>query len=130
MRKTVASVLVVFMALFMFAGCRPKTIEAAVKPADLQKMVDEMKQNSLFKSVYKDASIEVKNNDVVYKYYYKASMNDEQIAQAKKSIEGSGLDKQIDSLKDSFKKSCGIRPDRIAFEYYTADGVSIATVEG
>ncbi|MBP1568177.1 MAG: hypothetical protein J6U36_05995, partial [Oscillospiraceae bacterium] len=89
-----------------------------------------MKQNSLFKSVYKDASIEVKNNDVVYKYYYKASMNDEQIAQAKKSIEGSGLDKQIDSLKDSFKKSCGIRPDRIAFEYYTADGVSIATVEG
>ncbi len=130
MRKTVASVLVVFMALFMFAGCRPKTIEAAVKPADLEKMVDEMKQNSLFKSVYKDASIEVKNNDVVYKYYYKASMNDEQIAQAKKSIEGSGLDKQIDSLKDSFKKSCGIRPDRIAFEYYTADGVSIATVEG
>ena len=71
MRKTVASVLVIFMALFMFAGCGSKTLEQKVKPADLQKMVDEMKENSLFKSVYKDAAIEVKGNDVTYKYYYK-----------------------------------------------------------
>lgn len=130
MRKTVASVVVIFMCLFMFAGCRPKSIEEAVKPADLQKMVDEMKENSLFKSVYKDASIEVKGNNVTYKYYYKQSMNEAQIAQVKKSLEGSGLEKQIDGLKDSFKKSCGIRAEKIAFEYYTGDGELIATVEG
>ena len=38
MRKTIASVVVIFMCLFMFAGCRPKSIEEAIKPADLQKM--------------------------------------------------------------------------------------------
>ena len=79
--QPVASVLVVFMALFMFAGCRPKTIEAAIKPAELQKMADEMKENSLFKSVYKDASIEVKDNTVTYKYYYKQDYTEDQIAQ-------------------------------------------------
>lgn len=130
MRKTVASVLVVIMALFMFAGCGKKTIEQQVKPAELQKMVDEMKENATFKSVYKDAAIEVKENTITYKYWYKQELTDEQIDAVKAQLEKSGLDKQIDSLKDSFKKSCGIRPDRIAFEYYTADGVSIATVEG
>ena len=130
MRKTVASVLVVFMALFMFAGCRPKSLEEAVKPADLQKMVDEMKENSLFKTAYKDASIEVKGNSVTYKYYYKQDFTDDQIAQVKKKLEGSGLEKQIDGLKDSFKKSVGIRAEKISFEYYTASGKPIATIEG
>ena len=129
MRKTVASVLVVFMAIFMFAGCQPKTIEAAIKPADLQKMVDEMKENSLFKSVYKDASIEIKENTITYKYYYKNDYTDDQIAQVKEKLENSGLDKQIDSLKDSFEKSCKIRPDKVSFQYYTANGTHIATVE-
>ena len=118
MRKTIASVVVVFMCLFMFAGCKPKTIEAAIKPADLQKMVDEMKENSLFKSVYKDASIEVKDNDVTYKYYYKQELDDAQIEAVKAQLEKSGLEKQIDSLKDTFKKSCGIEPDTISFIYY------------
>ncbi len=130
MRKTVASVLVVFMALFMFAGCRPKTIEAAIKPAELQKMVDEMKENSLFKSVYKDASIEVKENTVTYKYYYKQDYTPEQIAQVKEKLENSGLEKQIESLKDSFEKSCKIRADKISFQYYTASGELIANIEG
>ena len=128
MRKTIASVVVVFMCLFMFAGCKPKTIEAAIKPADLQKMVDEMKENSLFKTVYSDASIEVKGNEVTYKYYYKQTMDDEQIEKVKAQLEKSGLEKQIDGLKDNFKKSCGIRSERIAFAYYTSDGKLIAEI--
>ena len=129
MRKTIASVLVVFMALFMFAGCGAKTLEQKIKPADLQKMVDEMKENSLFKSVYKDASIEVKGNSITYKYYYKQSMNEDQIAAVKAQLEKSGLDKQIDSLKSNFKKSAGIEPDSIAFIYYSGDDVEIAKIE-
>ena len=70
MRKTIASVVVVFMCLFMFAGCRPKSIEEAIKPADLEKMVDELKENALFKNNYSDAKIEVSGNNVTYKYYY------------------------------------------------------------
>ena len=42
MRKTVASVLVIFMALFMFAGCGKKTIEQRVKPAELQKIMKDI----------------------------------------------------------------------------------------
>ena len=128
MRKTIASVVVVFMCLFMFAGCKPKTIEAAIKPADLQKMVDEMKENSLFKTVYSDASIEVKGNEVTYKYYYKQTMDDEQIEKVKAQLEKSGLEKQIDGLKDNFEKSCGVRAERIAFAYYTSDGKLIAEI--
>ena len=119
MRKTIASVLVVFMALFMFAGCGKRTLESKIKPAELQKMVDEMKENSLFKSVYKDASIEIKENSIIYKYYYKQSMTEEQIEAVKAQLEKSGLDKQIDSLKSSFKKSTGIEPDSVAFIYYS-----------
>ena len=128
MRKTVASVLVIFMALFMFAGCGMKTIEQQVKPAELQKMVDEMKENATFKSVYKDAAIEVKENSITYKYWYKQELTDEQIDAVKAQLEKSGLDKQIDSLKSTFKKSTGIEPDSISFIYYTADDKEIANI--
>ena len=128
MRKTVASVLVVIMALFMFAGCGKKTIEQQVKPAELQKMVDEMKENATFKSVYKDAAIEVKENTITYKYWYKQELTDEQIESVKAQLEKSGLDKQIDSLKSTFKKSTGIEPDSISFIYYTADDKLIAEI--
>lgn len=128
MRKTVASVLVVIMALFMFAGCGKKTIEQQVKPAELQKMVDEMKENATFKSVYKDAAIEVKENSITYKYWYKQELTDEQIESVKAQLEKSGLDKQIDSLKSTFKKSTGIEPDSISFIYYTADDKEIANI--
>ena len=125
MRKTIASVLVVFMALFMFAGCGKRTLESKIK----QKMVDEMKENSRVKSVYKDASIEIKENSIIYKYYYKQSMTEEQIEAVKAQLEKSGLDKQIDSLKSSFKKSTGIEPDSVAFIYYSGDDVEIARIE-
>ena len=128
MRKTVASVLVVIMALFMFAGCGKKTLEQHVKPAELQKMVDEMKENATFKSVYKDAAIEVKENTITYKYWYKQELTDEQIESVKAQLEKSGLDKQIDSLKSTFKKSTGIEPDSISFIYYTADDKEIANI--
>lgn len=116
------------MALFMFAGCGKKTLEKSVKPAELQKMVDDMKGSALFQSTYKDASIEIKENTITYKYYYKMDLTEEQIALVKAQLEKSGLDKQIDSLKSSFKKSTGIEPDEIAFIYYTADDVEIARI--
>ena len=120
--------MVIFMALFMFTGCGKKTIEQKIKPAELQKMVDEMKDSALFKNTYKDASIEVKENTITYKYYYKKSLTEEQIAVVKAQLEKSGLEKQIDSLKSSFKKSAGIEPDEIAFIYYTADDVEIVKI--
>ena len=130
MRKTIASVVVIFMCLFMFAGCRPKSIEEAIKPADLQKMVDELKENALFKNNYSDAKIEVSGNNVTYKYYYKLDLNEEQIAKVKDNLEKSNLKSQISSLKNTFKKSCGIAAETISFEYYTKSGTHIATISG
>ncbi len=129
MRKTLASVMVVFMCLFMFAGCGNKTLEQRIKPADLQKMVDEMKENSLFKSVYKDAAIEVSGNSITYKYYYKQELSDEQIEAVKAQLEKSGLEKQADSVKSSIKKSTGIEPDSVAFIYYDGADKEICKIE-
>lgn len=121
------------MCLFMFAGCRPKSIEEAFKPADRQKMEDELKNNALIKANYSDVKIDIAGNNVTYKYYYKQDFSDEQIAAAKAQIEktGSSLKGQIPSLKNQIKKACGgIEVETMAFEYYTKSGKLITTISG
>ena len=119
------------MCLFMFAGCKPKTIEAAIKPADLQKMVDEMKENSLFKSYYSDADIKVSGNTITYEYWYKNEMDDDQIEAVKEQLEKSNLESQIPTLKDSIKQSYGVAEvEKISIEYYTKSGKHIVTISG
>lgn len=48
------------MTLFMFAGCKKKTIEDKISPADIQKVVDVAKSNENFNKGLKDATIEIK----------------------------------------------------------------------
>ncbi|MBQ6018141.1 MAG: hypothetical protein IJL19_09695 [Clostridiales bacterium] len=129
MRKTLVSIVAVFMCIFMFAGCFAKTIEQKISPAEIEKLCDEMKEDSYFQTYYRDIEIEIEDNHVTYKYYYKMDLDDDQIDAVKDSLENSGLQDQIDGLKDTFKKDCGIRPDKLSFSYYTNDEKLIATIE-
>ena len=129
MRKTLVSIVAVFMCIFMFAGCFAKTIEQKISPAEIEKLCDEMKEDSYFQTYYRDIKIEIEENHVTYKYYYKLVLDDDQIDAVKDSLENSGLQDQIDGLKDTFKKDCGIRPDKLSFSYYTNDEKLIATIE-
>ena len=129
MRKTLVSIVAVFMCIFMFAGCFAKTIEQKISPAEIEKLCDEMKEDSYFQTYYRDIKIEIEENHVTYKYYYKMDLDDDQIDAVKDSLENSGLQDQIDGLKDTFKKDCGIRPDKLSFSYYTNDETLIATIE-
>lgn len=129
MRKTLVSIVAVFMCIFMFAGCFAKTIEQKISPAEIEKLCDEMKEDSYFQTYYRDIEIEIEENHVTYKYYYKMDLDDDQIDAVKDSLENSGLQDQIDGLKDTFKKDCGIRPDKLSFSYYTNDEKLIATIE-
>lgn len=129
MRKTLVSIVAVFMCIFMFAGCFAKTIEQKISPAEIEKLCDEMKEDSYFQTYYRDIKIEIEENHVTYKYYYKMDLDEDQIESVKDSLENSGLQDQIDGLKDTFKKDCGIRPDKLSFSYYTNDETLIATIE-
>lgn len=129
MRKTLVSIVTVIMCIFMFAGCGAKTIEQKISDSQIQKICDEMKEDSYFQTYYKDVKLEIEGNHVTYKYYYKMDLDDDQIDQVKESLENSGLQAQIDGLKDDFKKDCGIRPDKLSFSYYTNDDKLIVTIE-
>ena len=129
MRKAVVSFVCVVMCLFMFAGCGGKTIEDKVSQSQLNKMCEEFKSDPSFSQTFKDIKIELDGNHVTYKYYFKMEMDDSQIDQMKTQLAGSGLQGQIDGLKDSFKKDCGIRPDMISFSYYDGNNTLITTIE-
>ena len=129
MRKTIVSIVAVFMCIFMFAGCGARTIEQKISASQIEKLCDEMKEDSYFQTYYKDVKLEIEGNHVTYKYYYKMDLDDDQIDQVKESLENSGLQAQIDGLKDDFKKDCGIRPDKLSFSYYTNDDKLIVTIE-
>ncbi|MBR2992250.1 MAG: hypothetical protein IKF31_02990 [Clostridiales bacterium] len=129
MRKTLVSIVTVIMCIFMFAGCGAKTIEQKISDSQIQKICDEMKEDSYFQTYYKDVKLEIEGNHVTYKYYYKMDLDADQIDSVKESLENSGLQSQIDGLKDDFKKDCGIRPDKLSFSYYTNDDQLIVTIE-
>ena len=105
-----------------------RTLEDILEPDELQSMIDEMKENDLFKNYYRDATIVIEKNDITYKYWYKQEYTDEEIETLKAQLEESNLYDQIDGLKESFKRSSGIRPDTISFIYYSSDNKLIANI--
>ena len=130
MRKAAASVLVVFMCIFMFAGCGGgKTIEQQISQAQLTKLNEEIKNVPLFSTTFKDAKIEIEGNHVIYKYYYKMDMDEIQIAAVKSSLESSGLDSQAESLKKQFNKDYHVSDSSVSFIYYTSDNRIIAQID-
>lgn len=107
-----------------------KTIEEAIKPEELQKMIDKLKENSVFKDNYVDVKIEISGNNVKYQYYYNKEFDSEQIEKIKTQLENSSLKSQISTLKNTFKSSYGVAAETITFEYYTKSGTLIASISG
>ena len=113
------------------ADSSAKTLEEAITPEMLKKMIDELKQNDLVKNNYSDVNIEISGNSITYKYYYKQELSDDQIEQVKANLEKSNLESQIPTLKDSIKQSYGVAEvEKISIEYYTKSGKHIVTISG
>lgn len=131
MRKAAVSVLVVIMCIFMFTGCgNGKTIEQQISQAQLIKLNEEIKNVPMFSTTFKDAKIEIEGNHVMYKYYYKMDLDEAQFAAVKSSLENSGLDSQVETLKKQFNKDYHVSDSSVSFIYYTNDGRVIAQIEG
>lgn len=107
-----------------------RTLEDVLDRAILQSEIDKLKETSTFKDAYKDATVEIRGNDIIYKYYYNKSMTADQIKRVRQALEQSDLKSTIEVLKDSVERACGIRPTSIIYTYYTADDVEIASIGG
>jgi hypothetical protein len=130
MRKALTGVLVVVMCLFMFTGCfGAKTLEEKMTDYDIQKIVNEIKNDSMYKTYYKDCKMTVEENHITFEYWYNVTLDDAEMAAQKQALKNSGLLETIDSSKDSIEKDTGIRPSMITYKYYTADDRLIVTIE-
>ena len=116
MRKAVSGVLVVIMCLFMFSGCGlgAKNLEERISDRENQRICNEMMKDDDFSKIFKDVKIEIKENHVTVKLYFKDYMDDLTVIAMKSSIQNStGYESDILALKDKFEKRYRIRPSII-----------------
>ncbi len=110
------------------------TLEEALNKSDMKKQLDDqidsLKNNPRYKSVYSDIRWKAEGNTLTYEYYYAQDYTKDQIKQIKSSIEGqkSTLLSAIATAKDGCEQSLGIRPEEIAYVYYTKDGTEIIRI--
>ena len=132
MRKAVSGVLVVIMCLFMFSGCGlgAKNLEERISDRENQRICNEMMKDDDFSQIFKDVKIEIKENHVTVKLYFKDYMDDLTVIAMKSSIQNStGYESDLLALKDKFEKRYRIRPSIITFSFYTCDERYISKVE-
>ena len=131
MRKTLVSVAVIFMCIFMFTGCYSgNTLEERVSDRQLRKMEEQLMENSEIRQSFNDVKIEVSGNHITYKFYFSMYMDETQVIQAKSYLLNSNYDSQIANYKEQFEKAFKIHPSLVTFEFYTPDGISLGKVEG
>lgn len=140
MKKKLYTLAVTLLLTLILAGCSStgvKVKEPAVDPnapaegtiaaffnndtyqATLQaQMKDIVAQNS---TVYSDAKVELKDNDVTYHFYY-TSDYDDKADKLKEAFTGYDWEPVIAQEKASMKAVCDIEPENIYFCYYTSKG--------
>ena len=128
MRKRIIAFVSIIMCAMMFAGCK-NTLEKKISKKQLQDMNDQAYEQYVKNdSSMKDIKIEIKGNDITYKYYFAMEVSDEQAESFQKTLETSGYESMIDDLKDNIKKSNGIRPSTITYVYYDSTDKEVAKV--
>jgi len=112
------------------------TLEEAMNQPEIKKQFDEqidsLLSNSTYSSMYSKIAWKAEGNTLTYEYYYAQKYSKDQIKQIKSSIEGQKqtLINAIDQAKDGIELSLGVRPDEIAYVYYTKDGKEIVRIAG
>ena len=126
-RKQVVGILLAVVACFALAGCAASTLESFYgKPAN-KKQIDEMMDQmlSIYSAYYSDVDYEIHGNDIIYKYYYSASVSQTGVDALKKGLETQDFSSMVKSTKDDIEKEAGIRPTSVTFAYYTDKGTEI-----
>lgn len=128
MRKRIIAFVSIIMCAMMFAGCK-NTLEKKISKKQLQDMNDQAYEQYVKNDPsMKDIKIEIKDNDLTYKYYFNMEFDDSQIAAMKKSIDTDANKKMIENLKKTIKKENGIEPSSITYIYYDKNDEEIARV--
>ena len=131
MRKTLVSVAVIFMCIFMLTGCYSgKTLEERVSARQIAKMEEQLMENSDIQQSFNDVKISISGNHITYKFYFSMYMDDMQVIQAKSYLLNTNYDSEITNYKEQFEKAFKIHPSLVTFEFYTSDGRSLGKVEG
>ena len=110
------------------------TLEEAINKPEIKKQFDDqiasLLSNPRYSSVYSNIGWKAEGNTLTYEYYYAQDYTKDQIKQIKSSIEGqkSTLLTAIATAKDGCEQSFGIRPEEIAYVYYTKDGTEIVRI--
>ena len=76
--------------------------------------------------VYSDYDIEISGNDLIYSYYFVDDFDDEKLGYIKEAFEAEdSWSETIESIKDEIELNSKIRPEKVTFAYYSADGNEI-----
>ncbi|MBR5355937.1 MAG: hypothetical protein IK121_03345 [Lachnospiraceae bacterium] len=129
MKKTILKALTAVALVLSLTACgAPKTLEGLMTADVIQKETENVKQELLtsYGDVYSDYAMEVKENSIVYKYYYTADYTGDMVEALKTSLKDSvDWSANVNNVKDEIEKASKIRPDSISFIYYTADGEEV-----
>jgi len=129
MKKTILKALTAVALVLSLTACgAPKTLETLMTAEAIQTETENVKKELLssYGDVYSDYAMEVKENSIIYKYYYTADYTGEMVEALKASLKDSvDWSSSVNDVKNEIESSAKIRPESISFIYYTADGEEI-----
>ncbi len=121
--KKICLALVVVLSCVILASCNSKKLEDAVDVKTLEKQLINQLESMNMMQYYEDIDFQIKDNDIIYSYYYKSPYdNDVDALKSNLKNNESMLSGAAKSDKNSFEKEYDIRPDSISFRYYASDG--------
>ena len=126
MRKTATSFLVVFMCLFMIAGCYTgKTLEERIDDRERQYIINKVREEFKDDQDFKDLTIDVEENHVIIKAYLNVNLSQQRQIQVKQQLKNLNYSDKMEKLKDSMEKRYRIRPTLLTFEFFEGSGRSL-----
>lgn len=131
MRKAAVSFLTVFFCIFMFTGCYTgKNLEERINLSERQRWIDEVAKDSLVQSETTKVTMDIEENNLIFKVYLKKSYSHLQTIQLQSLLKNHDESDRINKLKDAVKKKYGIRPTQVSMTFYGADGKLVGTIQG
>jgi len=131
MKKNILKVVAAVLACMMLVGCGASNLETIMNTSAAKAEIDQVREDLLsqYGEVYSDYSLEVKENDLIYNYYYTADYDADMLASIKEALEAdTSWSSTIEGVKDEIEQSSKIRPTSVTFAYYSADGEEVFKV--
>jgi len=125
MKRTLIKVLAVALALVSLSACGARTIESIMSTKAAQTQLEATKEQVMaaYSEYYSDYDIEFSENDIIYKYYYSSSFDEDTLSMVAATLESDdSWSSTIASTKSEMAKTTGITPTSITFVYYDANG--------